>query len=517
MANGLFDKVYNPDVLSCLANLSNDEVFTPPEVVNAMLDMLPQELFRNPNITFLDPACKTGVFLREIAKRLIVGLEPQFPDLQERLDHIFHNQLYGIAITELTSLLSRRGIYCSKYPNSEFSVSLFDDAQGNIRYKIIPHTWEPAKLMCDINGRKIGKCIYCGASRDEYDRSNKLETHAYEWIHTKNHEEIFNMKFDVIIGNPPYQLSDGGNGKSAKPIYQLFVDRAMKLNPRFLSMIIPSRWFSGGKGLDEFRKAMLSDRRMKKLVDYENFKDVFPGVDLAGGACYFLWERDHEGMCEVVNFSRDNPSTIMRYLDENDIFIRQNMALEIVKKIKSQNKHYLNSRVSARKPFGLPTNYSPKDKGIPCWFIQRIGLRYAYTTDVDNSNGYLDKWKLLVPKAPIAGQTDFTKPVGFYYDGNIRIAKPGECCTESWIVAGAFDSEDEVLSYKSYLFTKIARFLLLQTVVSQDVTKKNFCFVPDLKNYEGIYTDEMLRRKWGITDEEWQYINSRISTIGGGD
>ena len=502
MANGLFDNVYNPDVLSCLANLSNDEVFTPPEIVNQMLDMLPQELFSNPDTTFLDPACKTGVFLREIAKRLIVGLEPQFPDLQERLDHIFHNQLYGIAITELTSLLSRRGLYCSKFPNTEFSVSLFDDPQGNIRFKRLSHTWQG------------GKCIFCGAAQSEYDRPDVLESYAYELLHpTKDGEEFFKMKFDVIIGNPPYQLSDGGNGKSAKPIYQLFVDRAKKLNPRYLSMIIPSRWFSGGKGLDDFRKTMLSDRRMRKLVDYENFKDVFPGVDLAGGACYFLWERDYEGMCEVVNFSRDNPSTMMRYLDENETFIRQNMAVEIVKKVQSQNKRFLSSRVSARKPFGLATNYPPKDKGIPCWFIQRIGLKYAYTTDVDDSHGYLNKWKLLVPKAPIAGQTDFTKPVGFYYDGNTRISKPGECCTESWIVAGAFDTEAEVLAYKSYLFTKVSRFLLLQTVVSQDVTKKNFCFVPDLGKYDGTYTDEQLCKLWGITEEEWLYIDSRITAI----
>lgn len=515
MSNGLFDNVYNPDVLSCLANLSNDEVFTPPEVVNSMLDMLPQELFRNPDTTFLDPACKTGVFLREIAKRLIVGLEPQFPDLQERLDHIFHNQLYGIAITELTSWLSRRGVYCSKFPHSEFSVSYFDkDHQdGNVRFKRMQHTWDTAKLMT-LNGKKLGKCVYCGASRDEYDRDDTLETYAYEFIHRVSPKEIFNMNFDVIIGNPPYQLSDGGNGKSAKPIYQLFVDRAMKLNPRFLSMIIPSRWFSGGKGLDEFRKMMLSDRRMKKLVDYENFKDVFPGVDLAGGACYFLWEKDYNGMCEVVNFSRETPSVMMRYLDENETFIRQNTAVEIVKKIQLQNKKYLNNRVSARKPFGLPTNYVPQDKGIPCWFIQRIGQKYANPKDIDDSNGYLNKWKFLVPKAPIAGQTDFTKPVGFYYDGNTRIAKPGECCTESWIVAGAFDTEEEVLAFKSYIFTKTARFLLLQTVVSQDVTKKNYCFVPDLEKYEGQYSDEMLCEKWGITHEEWMYIDSRINNIG---
>ena len=497
----LFGAIYNPDVLSCLANLSNDEVFTPPEVANLMLDMLPQELFENPDTKFLDPACKSGVFLREIAKRLLKGLEWQIPDLQERIDHIFHKQLYGIAITELTSLLSRRSVYCSKYPNSDYSVTKFDDAQGNLRFKRIPHVWQN------------GKCVYCGAARSEYERKDDLETHAYELIHTLKPEEIFGMKFDVIISNPPYQLSDGGNGKSAKPIYQHFVEQAKKLKPRYMSMIIPSRWFSGGKGLDDFRRTMLSDRHIKNLVDYENFKDVFPGVDLAGGACYFLWDSTYNGPCEVTNFSKEKTYVAKRFLDENEIFIRQNLAVEIVKKIQSQEKFYLKDRVSSRKPFGLPTNYVPKDSGVPCWFIQKIGLKYAKRIDIDNSRGYLEKWKLLVPKAPIAGQTDFTKPVGFYYDGNTRIAKPNECCTESWIIAGAFDTEAEVLAYKSYIFTKVVRFLLLQTVVSQDVTRKNFCFIPDLKKYEGEYTDEMLCEKWGITEEEWHYIDSRISDV----
>ena len=496
---------YNPDVLSCLANLSNDEVFTPPEVANAMLDMLPQELFRDPTTTFLDPGCKSGVFLREIAKRLIDGLADQIPDLQERLDHIFHNQLFGIAITELTSLLSRRSLYCTKYPNSDYSVSRFDDQSGNIRYKRIKHRW------------KDGKCVFCGASESEYSRSDDLETHAYELIHTTKPKDIFKMKFDVIISNPPYQLNDGGNGKSAKPIYQLFVNTAKKMNPRFLTMIIPSRWFTGGKGLDDFRREMLGDKHIRKLVDYENFRDVFPGVDLAGGACYFLWDRDSQGDCEVTNFDNNKPLTVNRYLDQFDIFIRQNLALEIVEKIQVSNVSFLDTRVSSRKPFGLPSNYEPVDNGVPCHFIQRIGIRFAKKEDVTDTKGYLNKWKFLIPAAPIAGQTDFSKPVRFFYDGNTRISKPGECCTESWLVAGAFETEAEALSYKSYFFTKVVRFLLLQTVVSQHISTKSFCFVPDLQHYTGEYTDEMLCAKWGITQEEYDYIGSRISDIGGTD
>ena len=317
-----YSSMYNPDVLTCLANLSNDEVFTPPEVANRMLDMLPEELWHDSSATFLDPACKSGVFLREIAKRLIEGLKEEIPDLQERIDHIFHKQLYGIAITELTSLLSRRSVYCSKYPNSKYSITLFEDTSGNIRYKRIPHRWQN------------GKCLFCGASESEYERGDELETHAYEWIHTIKPEEIFKMKFDVIIGNPPYQLSDGGYGKSAKPIYQLFVNQAKKLKPRYLTMVIPSRWFSGGRGLEEFRKEMLSDKHIRVLVDYENFKDIFPGVDLAGGACYFLWDRDQAGDCKVVNCSSGYEDVSMnRYLDEFDVFLRSNQALSIVRKV----------------------------------------------------------------------------------------------------------------------------------------------------------------------------------------
>ncbi len=497
---------YNPDVLSCLANLSNDEVFTPPSLVNDILDLLPAELWSNPNAKFLDPVSKSGVFLREMAKRLMKGLETQIPDKQERINHIFSQQLYGIAITDLTALLSRRSVYCSKTANGKYSIcETFDDEQGNIRHNRMKHTWQS------------GKCTYCGASQEVYDREDALETYAYNFIHTDKPYNIFNMKFDVIVGNPPYQLSDGGNSRSAKPIYHKFIEQAKKLNPRYLTMITPARWYAGGKGLDDFRAEMLADKRIRKLIDFENSNDVFPGVDVAGGICYFLWDRDNKGQCEVVSIIDGKQVKSERALDEFSILIRHSQAIPIIRKVlakKENSGKRLSEVVSSRKPFGLPTNYNPKNSGIPCWFIQKIGLKFASKNDVSDDNKLLDKWKFLAPKAPIAGQTDFSKPVGFYYDGNTRIAKPGECCTESFVVIGSFPTEKEVLSYKSYIFTKVVRFLLLQTVVSQDVTRSNFQFIPDLGNYEGEYTDKMLVKKWGITEDEWNFIDSKIKNIG---
>lgn len=498
---------HNPDVLLCLANLSSDEVFTPPQLANQMLDLLPSELWSNPDARFLDPACKSGVFLREIAKRLDKGLENHIPDRQERINHIMKHQLFGIAITELTALIARRTLYCSKTANGKYSIcTAFNTEEGNIRYRRTEHTW------------RNGRCIFCGANEENYARGEELETHAYEFIHIESPEEIFKMKFDVIIGNPPYQLSDkGGLGRSAIPIYNRFVIQAKKLNPRFLVMIIPSRWFAGGKGLDEFRKEMLNDDRIRRLVDYENSAEVFPGVDIAGGICYFLWERDSHGLCDVTNFYNGEPVVSQRQLNEFPIFIRHSRAIPIIRKVLAKNENsgrMLSEVVSSRKPFGLPSTYTPKTTGIPCWFKKRIGLKYADPADVNDDKRLLDKWKLLIPFAPIAGQTDFSKPVAFYYEANTRIAKPGECCTETWLVACAFDTKQEVEAFKSYLFTKIVRFLLLQAVISQNVTRESFCFVPDLGKYEGVYTDEMLMKRWGITQDEFAFIESRIRDAG---
>jgi len=341
----------------------------------------------------------------------------------------------------------------------------------------------------------------------------------YSYWRKEGHGE---MDFDAIIGNPPYQIMDGGGTAemSSKPVYNLFVEQAKKIAPNYVSMIMPARWYSGGKGLDQFRKAMLEDKQIRKLCDFENSNYIFPTVDIAGGVCYFLWKKESDGLCEVINHSSLGVMKSERDLSEHEFFVRNGKALEIVKKIMSKHGitgKYLSDRVSSRQPFGIPTTYkySEVPTNTPCYFTQKIGVKYVSQKDVVDSYKMLDKWKFLVPKAPIAGQTDFTKPVGFYYNGNVQIAKPGYACSETWLVLGSFKTEEEVKSYKSYILTKIVRFLLLQTVVSQNITKKNFCFIPDLESYTETYTDEKLREMWDITEEEWEYIDSRIHNYDG--
>jgi len=494
---------HNPDVLLCLANLSSDEVFTPPNIVNQMLDLLPPEIWRDPTVTFLDPACKSGVFLREIAKRLLEGLKPTIPDLQERINHIFTKQLFGIAITEITALLSRRSVYCSKTANGKYSVvEGFGDDQGNIRFRRVDHTW--------ANGR----CVWCGASQAEYDRGPDLETHAYEFIHTDKPEEIFNMQFDVIVGNPPYHLSDGGYGRSARPIYHLFVQQAKKLQPRYLTMIIPARWFAGGKGLDAFRKEMLGDTRIRKIVDYEDANEVFPGVDIAGGICYFLWERDSRGLCAVVNIHKGTKTFSTRRLSEFDIFIRHGKAIDIIRKVLSKEERRMNTQVSARKPFGLPTYARPQKSGDITLRWQNGEGPYR-RADITTGTDIIDKWKVI------------TSYVGYDHAGNpdqdgkrrvlskVDILPPGYVCTETYLVVGSYNTEAEAQNLLAYMRTKFFRFLLSQFMYSHHITKDCYGFVPIL-DMTVRWTDEMLYKRYGLTDDEIAFIESKIRPMDNG-
>lgn len=509
MAETFFDRIaktktaHTPDVLSCLANLSNDEVFTPPDVVNQMLDLLPQELFSDPNTTFLDPACKTGVFLREIAKRLLVGLENKIPNLQERIDHIFHKQLYGIAITELTSLLSRRSLYCSKYPNGEYSISHFDTAEGNIRFRRVNHVW--------VNG----KCKFCGATETQWKREEGKETHAYEFIHTENPEKIFNMKFDVIISNPPYQLSDGGGtGSSAMPIYQHFVEQDKKLKPRYIVMITPSRWFAGGKGLEEFRNNMLNDNRVRIIHDFPNASDCFPGVEIKGGVCYFLWDRDNQGLCEVNTHENGSITSTMnrKLLEEgNDVFIRYNQAISIFKKVASKKETSFIEMVSVRRPYGLSSTFSDFSKNNSHEGIKIYGNKtYGYLDKkfiLPQNTESVDKYKVFISFGYGAGE-------GFPHQiiNKPFIGEKHSCCTETYLQIGKFDEIQIAEHVVSYMKTKFFRFLVMLKKNTQNGTRGVYQFVP-MQDFSKPWTDEELYKKYNLSQEEIDFIESMIKPM----
>lgn len=498
----LLERAYNPDVLTCLANLSNDEVFTPPELANRVLDLLPEELWRDPTVRILDPFCKSGVFLREAAKRFIKGLEPVYPNLQERVDHIMHEQLFGIAITELTSLLARRSLYCSKFPNGRFSVSAFDGDEGNIRFRNINHTW------------REGRCVYCGASQDQYDRDAGLETHAYEFIHTTYPEGIFNMKFDVIVGNPPYQLSDGGNKASASPIYHLFVQQAKKLNPRYLTMIIPSRYFAGGKGLTAFRDEMLHDRHTTKIVDYINAKDCFPQNSVGGGVNYFLWERDREDDCEVITIRGLSRTYAKRSLSEFPVFVRYNQAVSIIHRVQSISKRSLSELVSSRNPFGYPTSARGSD-------TQRTGdlcLRSSQSSGfvgrdtLERGSEYLGKWKVMTSRIIYEHACEPDKDGRMRVLSKVEVLGPNDVCTDSYLVFGPFETEEEAENLKHYLRTKFVRVLIAQALSSINLSRDKFQFVP-LVEFNERLTDDDLYARFLLTEDEIDFVESFIHSM----
>jgi len=505
---------HNPDILTCLANLSADEVFTPPKVASAMLDLLPRDLFRRADTTFLDPACKTGVFLREIARRLNDGLRDQMPDEQARVDHILTEQVFGLATSELTGAIGRRSLYCSKKADGKFSIATkFTTFEGNIRLPRTQHRW-------DSNGR----CENCGASRGEYDRGTAREAYAYPFIHEVDPRELFNVRFDVVVGNPPYQLSDGGgSGTSATPVYNRFVEQAKKLEPRYLVMVIPSRWFTGGKGLDEFRSSMLTDNRIRSIDDYLMASDVFPGVALKGGVCYFLWDRDNPGACHVTTHLKgEAPSRVSRKLLEDgvDVFIRHNEGLSILKKVVAAESGGSNSLalpegkrfdrlVSTRKPFGLDSVFKGKGaKGNNDLVVYRKGGEgYAPRRGIKAGAPLIDKWKVFVGfAAPGTGNKD-TYPHRII--STPFIGEPGSISSETYLCIGPLESKKQAESVLSYLSCRLTRLLILLHKPSQNTTRKVYTFVPAQK-WNRPWTDEQLYAKYGITENEIAFIESMV-------
>jgi site-specific DNA-methyltransferase (adenine-specific) len=510
----------NPDVLTCIANLSNDEVFTPPELANRMLDTLAEawaadhggaNLWADKTVRFLDPCTKSGVFLREITSRLTQGLADEMPDLEQRVDHILTQQVYGIGITHLTSLLARRSVYCSKHANGRHSIARsFASDDGNIWFERMEHTWH--------NGR----CAYCGASQTTLDRGEGLETHAYALIHTDNIKtrvaDLFggDMQFDVIIGNPPYQLSDGGGGggASATPIYNLFVEAALSLEPRYAVMITPSRWFSGGKGLDDFRDRMLRDHHFVKLVDFPQLYDVFPGVKIRGGISYWLWSREHKGGCEIVTMIGNEivGKPTVRKLDAYDVLVRRNEAVRILDKVASYRVNgelepRLGDQVSARKPFGLTNQRgkaNPTGMKNPVLVYGNQQTSYLERSVITSNVSWVDQWKVLLVKAHgTSGRDDVT------ILGEPVVAGPGTACTETYLVIGICVNEAEARNLAAYMRTRFVRFLVSLRKITQNITRDSYKFVP-LLPMDRLWTDEDLYKRYGITSDQIAFIESLI-------
>ncbi|MCJ7795239.1 MAG: Eco57I restriction-modification methylase domain-containing protein, partial [Thermoleophilia bacterium] len=476
-------------------------------------------LWADKTVKFLDPCTKSGAFLREITSRLTKGLAEAMPNLEGRVNHILTKQVFGISITYLTSLLARRSVYCSKHAKGKHSIAkAFASDDGNIWFKRTEHAWV------------AGKCTYCGANRRDYDRGQGLETHAYAFIHTRDIKtrltELFggDMQFDVVIGNPPYQLGQSGGeavGGFAMPIYQEFVKAAKSLDPRFLVMVTPSRWFAGGRGLDEYRSEMLADKRMRKLVDFPDAAEAFPGTQIKGGVSYFLWDNSWNDACEVTTIHGGKPTSppMKRYLGAYDVVVRRNEAVPILEKVLKVNSKdglgNLASKVSAIQPFSIRTNFrgadSPKGMKRPVRLIGNDEDTYVERASVPRNDAWIDEWKVLLGAAYGAGDS-FPHQI---YNYPI-IAGPGTACTETYLVIDRFKSKAQAERFAAYLRTRLVRFLVSLRKYTQHLYNERFQFVPDLP-MDRDWHDAMLYKKYGITKDEIAFINSMIRPMGGED
>lgn len=485
-----------PDILDCIANLSSDEVFTPPDVANQVLDLLPREIWSNPDIKILDPCTKTGIFLRESARRLMIGLEKKIPDETERREHIFKNMLFGIAITELTGLVARRSLYYSKDAKNDYSVVQFKDSDGNIQFKRMEHDYVQ------------GKCKVCGSPYENLERGDAMENYAYQFIHE---EVATDMKFDVVVGNPPYQVTDGGGGKgsSASPLYHLFVNQAFRLKPRYVAMIIPARWFSGGKGLDSFRTQMLASKNFQHMVYYPDSAEIFPGPDFGGGVCYFLWDEKYEGICKFKTVQQNQvTSEIDRYLDEDgEVFVSMTEARPILKKVLAKGYETFETQVSSRKPFGFSSTFrefqSSKSKDSIKIYLSD-GEGWIKKEQVLVNQDWIPKWKVVIGKA--YGERG---AYPFKIIAEPKIYEPNSVCSETYLVCGVFNNKEDAELLVKYMSTRFFRFLLALQKNTQNITKDKFSFVP-VMDLSKNWTEESLYKHFGIDKTEQSFINSIV-------
>jgi site-specific DNA-methyltransferase (adenine-specific) len=485
------------DILECIASLSSDEVATPPAVANQVLDLLPVEVWSNKDLKWLDPACKTGVFLREAARRLMEGLKDSIPDETERRKHIFTKMLHGYALTELTAQMSRRSLYYNKDASSKkLSVVPFKSEEGNIQFSGQDHPYNTN-----------GKCNICGAGKEVFGAPGNRERHAYDFIHSEEGD----MKFDVVVGNPPYQLESGGFGAQATPIYHLFIEQAIRLRPRYIAMIIPSRWFTGGMGLGEFRRYMLTSRKLRNLVDVPNEKELFPDVKVEGGVCYFLWDENHRGDCTMTTLSSGQQSApVQRNLAENDgFFVRDSEAVGLMERMKLliDSGGSLDQLVSPINPYGLATNFvAPRsDRGAN---LVNLHSRGGVQTLVDEAvipqgKGTIHLWKVFVSKAYGGSEQVIGRPI---------LASPPSASTMTYIFLGPFSSKSEAESMVCLLNSKTIRFLIKLLKPTQDLSRKCFKLVPILP-LDRQWTEDEIQSQLNISAKEKNLIDNSVRSL----
>jgi site-specific DNA-methyltransferase (adenine-specific) len=413
--------------------------------------------------------------------------------------------LYGTTIDVLTGMVARRSLYYSRDASGEHSVVQLATPDGNVPFVPARHNF------------KAGRCTICGAA-EKLERGDSRENHAYSFIHgAYPTKEMKDLKFDVIVGNPPFHLEDGGHNASATPIYQHFVEKALDMNPRYVLMITPSRWFAGGKGLEKYRNRMLGDRRMKHLVDYPKLYDGFPGVKIRGGVSYFLWSREHNGRCTVQTMWDGKPvgEPVARYLDAYDVLVRRNEAVDILDKVRAHGERTLDKRVSSAKPFGLRTFVhgasTPAGLSDPVKLHGSQRISWMERSKIPQNAEWIDQWKVLMTRVQgtsAAVETKFlSRPI---------ISGPGEACTETYLVAGRFDAETDAIRYAAYLRTRFVRFLVSLRKSTQDAARGVYTFVPDVP-LDREWTDAALYARYGLTGEQIAFIESQVAAHSDGE
>lgn len=462
----------------CFLNeqFDSQEVLEEPRLVDQ--GQVTEDIFLNPEARILEMNSKSGLYPLYMAYSLyamkLPGPEDKLPleQTQALWQETVEQQIFVLCKTRMAESITRRTLVG------------YQDWTVNTTY--IPHLLE----RMENDPQRLAKKL------------EKPET----W--RKNGEP---MTFDAIVGNPPYQIADGGNNASAMPVYQRFVELATTIEPHYASMIMPSRWYSGGRGLDDFRANIMNDTRMRVLYDYASSDYCFPGVDISGGICYFLWDKDYDGPCTVTNAESQIAHSVKRYLNEFPILVRSNAAISIIDKVARRKEQTLDTFVSSQKPFGLRTFARPDENGDLT--LRWNGGKGPISSDkVTGGTELIDKWKVIVSRVLYehGGKAD--------KNGQSRILSilemlgPKEVCSETYIVVNSYDTEAEAAGLYSYLKTKFARFLIMQATSSIMITRGCFMFVP-VQNFAEEWTDEKLYKKYELTEDEIAFIESTIRVM----